>query len=131
MIRALLLMLVLSFGLSAPALAKGDAAPPPQFVRFKPIIVTTFNDQDIDGLLSVAIALQAADPAAKDRIELLRPRLQDAFTRALFDLGRLKIDPRRPVDWRLLNTRLQAEADRIVQKDKVRLLVTDVNSRPM
>jgi hypothetical protein len=117
---------------SPAALAKKEDAAKavPSYVRFKPIIVSTVYGPDVTGLLSVAISLSVVDQPAKERIEAQRPKLQDAFNRALFELAYLDIDPRRPVNFKILTTKLQTAADKALPGEKVRVLLTDISSLP-
>ncbi len=105
------------------------AAPPPQFVRFRPIIVSTYQDTRISGYLSVTVHVQTADRDALQRIESARPKLQDAFTRAAVELGQLYVSPGKRLNFQLVAQRLQAAANAAVPGEMVRVYVVDASTR--
>jgi hypothetical protein len=105
------------------------AKEPPQFVRFRPVIVSTYEDTRISGFLSVTLHVQAEDRDARERIERARPKLQDAFTRAAIELGQLYVSPKRKLDFTLLARRMQAAASAAVPGEKLRVYVVDASTR--
>jgi hypothetical protein len=107
----------------------GHAADAPQFVKFRPIIVSTFDDTRVSGLLSVTVHVQARDRAARQRLERARPKLQDAFTCAAIELGQLYVSPERRINVQLLAARLQAAATAAFPGEQLRVYVVDASSR--
>jgi hypothetical protein len=105
------------------------AAEPPQLIRFRPVIVSTYQDTRISGYLSVTLHIQATDRDARQRLESARPRLQDAFTRAAIDLGQLYVSPARRIDFQRVAARMQAAAEAAVPGEKVRVYVVDAITR--
>lgn len=132
--------------LAATALASGPAAPSPaqaapgsgsdapafNIVRFEPIIVTLFDSNRAIGLMSVTPALQVPTQADKEQIEAQRVRYLDAFNTTLMQMGRLHVNPRRPLDVPLLARTLETTANRLHGgKAKLRVLVLDASTRPL
>jgi hypothetical protein len=106
-----------------------QAKEPPQFVRFRPVIVSTYEDTRISGFLSVTLHVQAADRDARERLEQSRPKLQDAFTRAAIELGQLYVSPKRKLDFKLVARRMQAAAAAAVPGEKIRVYIVDASTR--
>lgn len=136
MIGRLLSLLLAVLLLAAPAQASGggdggDKDGAPTFVRFEPIIVPLFDDTRVAGMMSVTVTLQVPKPEDKDAIEARRIRYIDAFNTALMQLGRLKLDPRRPLDVRLLANELQRAADRTHGKPGLKAFVVDASARKL
>lgn len=105
------------------------AAEPPQFVRFRPIIVSTYQDTRISGYLSVTVHVQATDRDALQRVESARPKLQDALTRAAVELGQLYVSPGKRLNFPLLASRLQAAAAAAMPGENIRVYVVDASTR--
>lgn len=125
--------LALAAGLGAPVAAQaasGDKEQPAfNIVRFEPIIVTMFDSNRAIGLLSVTLALQVPNPADKEEIEAQRIRYVDAFNAALMQMGRLHINPNRPIDVAALAGTLERTANQVRGKGRVRALVLDASTR--
>jgi hypothetical protein len=109
--------------------AQVQATEPPQFVRFRPVIVSTYEDTRISGFLSVTLHVQANNREARERVERARPKLQDAFTRAAIELGQLYVSPKRKLDFHLVARRMQAAASAAVPGEKIRVYVVDASTR--
>jgi hypothetical protein len=105
------------------------AADTPQFIKFQPIIVSTFEDTRVSGLLSVTVQVQALDRDAKQRLERARPKLQDAFTRTAIELGQLYVSPDRKINFQLLAARMQAAAAAALPGERLKVFVVDASSR--
>jgi hypothetical protein len=114
---------------SSPAQAAANPADAPQFVRMQPFIFSLVVDNQVAGIAQVTVGLQLLDPLQRDSVEAQRPKLRDAFNRTLIELGRLYIDPRRPIDSRMLATHLQAAANQTAPDAKLRVLILDASAR--
>ncbi len=122
--KYILALFVFLLGLPADA-----ASPPPQLLRFRPIIVSTYNNTQISGYLSITLTVETSDRDALDRLEAARPKLQDAFTRAAIDLGQLYVSPNKRLDFPLLVRRLQAAANAALPQEKIRVYIVDAITR--
>jgi hypothetical protein len=74
------------------------------------------------GVLTVEAGLDARDPGLREQVELLEPRLRDAYASSMMIVGS-HLRPGEPVDLEQLETRLQADTDRVVGRRGVRLLL--------
>jgi hypothetical protein len=127
LIRLQIVARLLCLLLAAPV--SGRAADHPQFIKFRPIIVSTFADTRVSGLWMVTVQVQATDYAARKRLEQARPKLQDAFTCAAVELGQLYISPSRKINFQLVTKRMQAAAQTAMPGEKLRVLIVDASSR--
>lgn len=135
LLAAPLAALTLAACLGAPttAHAASDDKDKPVFniVRFEPIIVTLFDSNRAVGLMSVTPALQVPTAADKEQIEAQRIKYLDAFNATLMQMGRLHVNPKRPIDVPLLARTLETTANQLYGKAKVRVLVLDASTRPL
>ncbi len=119
-------------GMAAVLIASSvHAAAPVQFVRFSPIIVSIMDNNRIAGLLSITVHCQAPDDAARKQAELLKPRLQDIFTRTVLELGELYIAPDRRIDFDMVTARLQAAATATAPNARLKVYVIDASTRKL
>lgn len=118
---------------AAPARASegggGSEEAGPTFVRFEPIIVSLFDDTRVAGWMSVTVTLQVPGAADKEPVESQRIRFIDAFNATLVQLGRLKVDPRRPLNIHMIAGELQKAADRTYGKHGLKVFVVDASAR--
>jgi hypothetical protein len=133
-------LLLLAFLFSAlPAYASGgggssksdDAASVPRFVGFPVIIVNTADGLRYTGLLAVTVRLGVKGEAAYKRLEDLRPLLQDAVNQAVFRLGQLYVDPRKPLPWKRMVSEIDSAVKPIIPKEKYKVVITEVTTRPI
>jgi hypothetical protein len=127
MIRAVALGLALV--LSTPSLAEDTQKNLPRYVGFPVIIVNTSDGLNYNGLFAAKVQLQVTGEAAQDTLEALRPQLQDALTQAMFRLGQLYIDPRRPIPWDRMMRELNSAVQRVSPKIPVRVLIMETTTR--
>lgn len=114
------------------AVARADTAPqPPAYVRFDPLILPVYVDQQAGGLLAIRLTVEATDPQARARLEALRPRLVDGWTVALVDHARIAVEPASALDVAGLAAISDGVARRIGGTDVARVLVVDVAARPV
>jgi flagellar basal body-associated protein FliL len=113
---------------SAPAFA-ADPEDVPQFVKFQPIIFSLVADNRVQGIAQVTVGVQAKTPEDKEKVEAKRPRLRNAFALTLQELGRLYIDPKRPIDARMLRRELQKAANTALPEPAVTVLILDATAR--
>ncbi len=114
---------------ASPARAADNEAVP-QFLKFPAIITNIVDGVRITGLVSVTIEVHVDNKSVLRRLELSRPLLQDSFTRTVIDLAQTYIEPYRPLPWQTIATRLQRAADTALPKEKMRVLITDMSTRP-
>lgn len=107
--------------------AESDA---PQFLPFPIIIVNTLDGPRVTGLFSVTVQLHTNSVEAFHRLEKLRPLIQDALTRTTIDLGQNYVDPRDPLPFKLIELKLQAAAQQVAPKEKLRVLIINASTRP-
>jgi len=110
-----------------PAAASGGEAKETagaRFVRFETIIVSVLSDDSVRGNMEVALQLRVPDEMVRERVEKLRPRLIDAFTRCLVFFGQYYANVSRPVDTAMVTAELQKAADSVLGRGTGRVLVT-------
>ncbi len=127
MIRAALFGVALLVSLPAQAAdAQNDM---PRYVGFPVIIVNTSDGLNYNGLFAAKVQLQVNGEDAFDELQALRPQLQDALTQAMFRLGQLYIDPRKPVPWERMMRELSGAVQRVSPKIPVRVLIMETTTR--
>ncbi len=107
------------------------AAEPPQFVKFSPIIVSIMDNHKVMGLLSITVHAEAATSDKREVAEKLRPRLQDAFTRKVLELGEIYISPDRKIDIAFVTAHLQAAAKTALPDVPLKIYVFDASTRKL
>jgi hypothetical protein len=127
MIRAGLIALALL--LAPPALAADTPENLPRYVGFPVIIVNTSDGLNYNGLFAAKVQLQVTGEDAREELEALRPQLQDALTQAMFRLGQLYIDPRKPVPWDRMLRELTGAVQRVSPKIPMRVLIMETTTR--
>jgi predicted metal-dependent enzyme (double-stranded beta helix superfamily) len=107
------------------------AAEPPQFVKFAPIIVSIMDNHRVTGLLSITVHAEAATSEKRELAEKLRPRLQDAFTRKVLELGEIYISPDRKIDVGFVAAHMQAAAKSALPDVPLKIYVFDASTRKL
>jgi hypothetical protein len=108
-----------------------QAAEPPQFVNFNPIIVSIMDNHKVIGLLSVTVHTQVTTAEQKDYVETRRPKLQDAFTQKILELGEIYISPDRKIDIEFIKAQLQAAAKSAVPNTPLKIYIYDASTRKL
>lgn len=120
------IIVALLVALASPAAASGKsdkAADPSRHVALAPITVTVFRDARVRGMLSVELTLELADPAKREALDKIMPRLRDRYIAVLTQLAANRVDVRRPVDVGGVAEALQATTDRLLGPQSARVLV--------
>lgn len=125
--RLVAISLLLLFTQVPRAQAESEA---PQFLPFPIIIVNTLDGPRVTGLFSVTLQLHTTSVEAFHRLEKLRPKIQDALTRTTIDLGQNYVDPHDPLPFKLIEQKLQAAAQQVAPKEKLRVLIISASTRP-
>lgn len=132
--RGLWLALPLAISLAMPAMAAGGGEKTDdaenQFVKLQPMIVPVLQDKRMRGLVSVQVSLKLADPANREKVEQLKPKLTDRYILTLNQLGQTMIAIDRPVNLGLIQQVLQRGTDHILGADTASVLIIDASSRP-
>jgi hypothetical protein len=108
-----------------------QAVEPPQFVKFNPIIVSIMDNHRVIGLLSVTVHTQVKTAEQKDFVESRRPKLQDAFTQKILELGEIYISPDRKIDIAFINAQLQAAAKSALPTMPLKIYIYDASTRKL
>ena len=67
----------------AEAAKEGEKAPP-TFVEMKPLVLPVVDKEGISQIISLVISVETDDPANAAQIELMRPRLTDAYIQGMY-----------------------------------------------
>jgi septum formation inhibitor-activating ATPase MinD len=102
-----------------------------QFVNFNPIIVSIMDNNRVIGLLSVTVHTQVTTAEQKDYVEARRPKLQDAFTQKILELGEIYISPDRKIDIAFVNAQLQAVAHAALPNIPLKIYIYDASTRKL
>lgn len=101
------------------------------FVKMDPMILPIINDQGVQEVISVLIALEVDDQPTIEKVNHLAPKLSDAYMRALY--GRLDNKVYRNgsfIDVNKLKTKLEKVTETVAGKGVVKdVLIQGVNQR--
>lgn len=120
---ALALMSLTATAQAEPA-APADALPV-SYVGVGTIATPVIDDYRLLGTLQVKLALKVEDRDIRATLTSAKPRLVDAYNRALADFSRSRIDPSRPVDVNRLSLQLQQATDRLAPPGTAKLLILE------
>lgn len=67
----------------AAATAKAELVPP-SFVEMKPLVLPVVDKDGVSQIISLVISLETDDPANVAQIELMKPRLTDAYIQGMY-----------------------------------------------
>lgn len=118
----------LSAAAQAQPAAPADALPM-SYLNLGTIATPVVDDYRLLGTLQVRLVLKVDDRDVRAKLTSAKPRLVDAYNRALADFSRSRIDPSRPVDINRLSSLLQRATDRLVPAGTARLLVLEAMVR--
>ena len=77
------------------------------------------------GVLTAEAGIDTPDPVLKAKVDLLKPRLQDAFNTVMAGVA-ASLSPGAPPDLEVMVQRLQAATDRVVGRPGARFLIGTV-----
>lgn len=101
------------------------------FVRLDPMILPIINDQGVQEVVSVLVALQVDDQQTIEKVNRMAPKLSDAYMRALY--GKLDKKAYRNgefIDVNKLKTKLEKITDSVTGPGVVKdVLIQGVNQR--
>ncbi len=102
------------------------------FVQLDPLILPIIDDDGFTQVLSLVIAIDVPDDAAKEQVTILAPRLKDAFIQEMYgELNRLAALKGGIVQVNIIKSRLNKIAHRVLGKDMVNdVLLQVVQQRP-
>lgn len=127
--RRLFLALLLASGLAHSALAaeegekkKGGGE---SFVTLPTLTASTVRPSNRHGVLTVEAGLDIADKALRERAEMSKPRLRDAYVQAL-RIQAASMTPGGPPDPDAIAQALQQATDRVLGKRGAKLLIGGV-----
>jgi hypothetical protein len=92
------------------------------YVQFPTLTAAIIRPDGRRGVLTVEAGIDARDPGLRERVELVEPRLRDAYASSLMLFGR-NLRPGEAPDVAQLADRLQADTDRVVGRPGARLLL--------
>ena len=95
------------------------------YLQFPTLAAAIVRPDGRRGVLTVEAGVDARDPGLRERVELLQPRLRDAYASSLMIYG-ANLRPGEPPDVERLEARLQADTDRVVGRPGVRLLLGSI-----
>lgn len=95
------------------------------FVQLPTLTAAIIRSDGHRGVLTVEAGVDARDPALRERVELVVPRLRDAYASTMMLFGR-NLRPSEPPDIEQLAARLQADTDRVVGRPGARVLLGSI-----
>ncbi|PZP55519.1 MAG: flagellar basal body-associated FliL family protein [Micavibrio aeruginosavorus] len=102
-------------------------AVPPTFVELKPLVLPVVDRDGVSQIISIVISIETDDPAKAAEIELMRPRLTDAYiqgmygvlsSKAVMEGGILQVG--------YIKTKLHNITNKVMGKDKVKDVLLQV-----
>lgn len=117
-----------------PAFAKGGAAGEIQFVELAPLILPILDKNGVHQSVSLVVTLEITNPDAYGTVDMLKPRIKDAFIQELYgtlhdhaassSTGMLQV--------RTIKKKLTSIASKVVGKGAVNdVLLQVVQQRPV
>jgi flagellar basal body-associated protein FliL len=139
-IRQLGLLFVLTFALSATAAnpaekaAEGGghkATSSESFIAFDPFYSTVLDGERARGLLMVEMGIDVPDEKLRERINLARPALRDAYVRSLSAYATTAVRLYRQPSLEDITNRMQAVTDQMLgKKGAAKVLMVQMAVRP-
>lgn len=118
-------LLVLPFTAGAAFASEKRKSGGTGYVQLPTLTAVILRPDGRRGVLTVEVGLDAPDLALHERLDLLGPRLRDAYAATLRSFG-ANLRPGEPPDLEQLSARLQADTDRIAGRRGARLLLGSV-----
>jgi hypothetical protein len=140
MTRHSLGILVLAAALAlAPAANAGENTPAPAkkltasraFLTLDPFMVSIMENYKVRGFLVLEVTLNMPDRDGQEGATIMRPKLRDAFVRALMEYGAKIATVKRVPDLTGITARLQEQTDGVLGAGKARVLLTQALVRPL
>lgn len=120
--RLLLALVLLTLAPSAAFAADKKKGGGESYVQLPTLTAAIIRPDGRRGVLTVEAGIDARDPDLRERVELVEPRLRDAYASSLMLFGR-NLRPGDAPDIAQLADRLQADTDRVVGRPGARLLL--------
>jgi hypothetical protein len=120
--RLLLALVLLTLAPSAAFATDKKKGGGESYVQLPTLTAAIIRPDGRRGVLTVEAGIDARDPDLRERVELVEPRLRDAYASSLMLFGR-NLRPGDAPDIAQLADRLQADTDRVVGRPGARLLL--------
>jgi len=108
---------------------KGDLIEGSTFLPLTAFSVTVLRRFRVRGILSVSVELEVYNFSERRRIRKLRPRLRSAYNFALKHYANTRLNPKRPLKLRVLETLLQQETDKVLGDNIAGVMVANAALR--
>lgn len=100
--------------------AKAGNNLPPTFVELKPLVLPVVDKDGVSQIISIVISVETDDPAKAAQIELMRPRLTDAYIQGMYGvLNSKSVMADGVLQVGYIKSKLHAITVKVMGKDKV------------
>ena len=112
---------------AAKAAEDAKEAAPPTFVELKPLVLPVVDKDGVSQIISIVISVETDDPAKAAQVEMMRPRLTDAYIQGMYGvLNSKSVMEGGILQVGYIKSRLHAITVKVMGKDKVKDVLLQV-----